>query len=171
MRIANRIASAVLALALIAAGGLAIIEAILAATNQRPLLPLNRWYGTLTSTSYSDRIILALSIAIGLLGLVILISQLRRWKPKELSLDERWQIQRASVENQITNAVSRVPGVSAASTTVHGTRAKWDVRVKALARPETLTQAKEAAQDVLSRLTAPAGATVNIDVQQPRRVS
>jgi hypothetical protein len=87
MRIVNRLASTVLGIALIVGGLLLAAEAVTAALGRPPLLlPLRQWHTTLTTTTYANPGVLAVSVGVGLVGLVILVAQLRPWPADQVDL-------------------------------------------------------------------------------------
>jgi hypothetical protein len=85
MRAVNRFASGLLGLVLIVVGLVVAIEAGLIAAGRRPAgLPLDGWYQRLTATTLANRAVLVTAIVVGVVGLLILVSQLRRWAPDRL---------------------------------------------------------------------------------------
>src|SRR5689334_19497230 len=82
MRGVNRVASGVLGLILIVVGLITAVAAVIIWAGRRPLvLPLDRWYSTLRNTLVSDRGVLITAVVIGLVGLLILLSQVLPWAP------------------------------------------------------------------------------------------
>ncbi|MBB5874220.1 hypothetical protein F4553_007654 [Allocatelliglobosispora scoriae] len=175
MRLVNRIASSVLGLALIGGGLLAAVEAVLAFAGRAPVLPLRQWYARLVDTEYTDRWVLLIAIGIGLLGLVILIAQLRPQRPDRFRLGPvatddatRWSMQRHSLEQQVAAAVTGVSGVGAAHVEVAGKETDWSVRVRATGRPDQRDSVQSAARAALGRLDAPPTVGLRIDLREPR---
>lgn len=175
MRGVNRVATALLGLVLIVVGLLAAAEALLAYAGRRPLLPLRDWYARAVSTSYNDRIVLLVAIGIGIVGLVILIAQLRPLRPDQLELlpddTSRWSLQRLSLEQQIAMAVAAIPGVGSPQVEASGNRSDWRVRVRATGRPDHRALVQEKAREALTRLEAPQNVDLRVDLRAPRRVS
>jgi len=82
MRGVNRVVSGVLGLILIVLGLITTVAAIIIWAGRRPrVLPLDRWYSTLRTTPLSDRGVLITALVIGVVGLLILLSQLLPWAP------------------------------------------------------------------------------------------
>jgi hypothetical protein len=177
MRAFNRVASALLGLILLAAGVVTVIEVILAASGGKPMLPLRNWYSWLTRTDYASNAFKAIAVCVGVVGLLILISQLRRWRPAELELSpgesakDRWLIDRHSLQDEVASEVSTVPGVTEASAEVSGKPDRWRLRVSASASEQQSEQVKLAARRALDRLSVPEGVSLGIDLRPPGRVA
>jgi hypothetical protein len=176
MRVANRIASVLLGLLLIAAGLMAAVEAVLALASRPPVLPLRDWYQRLTSTTYADNAVRLVSIGLIVLGLIVLLTQLRRWRPRELDLSpeekhEHFRIQRRSLEEQVSQAVNDLPGVHDAEAMARGGERRWRLRVRARARRDQLEQIRSTARRAMDMLSVPSGVPVAVDVREPRRVA
>lgn len=176
MRVANRIASALLGLALLALGLLAVTEAILALAGRSPLLPLDDWYERLTTETYAGLAVRLVSIGLIVLGVLILLAELRRWRPTEVDLrsgEERghWRIQRRSLENQVTYAVNTVAGVHEAHASARGGEHKWKLRVRALANADEAEQIRATARRAMGVLAVPNEIPLILDVRKPRRVA
>jgi hypothetical protein len=174
MRIVNRLATALLALALIAAGVVAIIESVAAAAGAAPaLLPLRDWYDWLTTTRPDSRAVLLVSIAAILLGLLILVSQLRRWRPAvlDLAVDERatWRVPRRTVERLTVAAAERVTGVSNARAQISGTQAGWRIAIAGIGRADTRDAVHAAVRQELDRLTPAGSVPIRVNLRAPAR--
>jgi len=176
MRVANRIASALLGLALLALGLLAVTEAVLALAGRPPLLPLDDWYERLTTDTYAGQAVRLVSIGLIVLGALILLAQLRRWRPTEVDLrpDEgrgHWRMQRRSLENQVAGAVNSVAGVHEAHARARGSQHRWKLRVRALANVEEAEQIRATARRAMEALAVPNEIPLILDVRKPRRVA
>jgi hypothetical protein len=133
MQLLNRVLATLLALALFLGGLLAIAEIVLAALD-RPawLIPHQQWNSWLTDQSFSDGIVRAALIALALLGLLLLITALRRGKPGALRLPGRTDGVRVSasrrgIERSLATSARRADGVRVASARAR----RRSVRVKA----------------------------------------
>jgi hypothetical protein len=155
---------------------LVAVEAILFAAG-RPawLVPLDRWYTSLTSTTYADPLVRATAIVLAVVGLLLLVVQLRPWPPDQLIVGgdgvARWQMRRRSVERQVASEVDRLTSVVGATASVRGRSDLWRVRVHALARPDQRDEVRRAARAALDRLAAPAEVGLRVDLRPPRRVA
>ncbi|GAA2108290.1 DUF6286 domain-containing protein [Actinomadura alba] len=178
MRAFNRIATLVLSLVLIAGGLFIAVQAVLAALRHAPwLLPLRRWHAALTSTPLGDRLAVILMGAVGLLGLALLIAELRPWRPSRLPVHpatadagSEWWVLRRPAERLLADAAARIPGVNSARVRLRG-RHRWKVDVLAEARDEDRTEIAEAIDGELDRLAAPAPVRVRLRLRSPRRVA
>jgi len=71
----NRIGGAVLGLLLLALGVLVAVEAAFVAAGRAPWpVRLDQWRSTLGTVVWSDRRVLGISIVVGLVGLLVLVS-------------------------------------------------------------------------------------------------
>jgi hypothetical protein len=129
----NRVLATLLALALFLGGLLAVVEIVLAALD-RPawLIPHQQWNGWLGEQTFSDGIVRAALIGLVVLGLLLLITALRRGKPGALRLPGRTDGVRVSasrrgIERSLATAARRADGVRAARAKAR----RRSVRVKA----------------------------------------
>ena len=153
MRIANRLAAILLALALLGAGVLLIAETAMVALHRPPLVvPRERWSSALANTTGGDRVVLIVSAAVLLAGAVVLILQLRPWRPVRLPADRAdWFLRRRPSEHALAAAVSQLPAVSAVKVRL---RRRWRLRVRAAADGRDREAVRQAAVTELQRLAA-----------------
>jgi hypothetical protein len=178
MRVFNRIATLLLGLVLMVGGLLIAVEAVLAALHRAPwLLPLRRWHDILAGTRLADPPTVAVAVALGSVGLVLLIAELWPWRPYRLparpaTADDRtqWWVVRRPAERRLAEAVERVPGVNTARVRLRGRR-RWKVDVRAEARDDSRADIEEAVDTELARLAAPTPARVRLWLRRPRRVT
>ncbi|MFY1615316.1 Asp23/Gls24 family envelope stress response protein [Micromonospora sp. WMMD736] len=154
----NRVASALLAVALLVGGVLLAAQALLAAVG-RPtsLLLRSGWYDTLTTTRWHDPSVrTAAGLAVGL-GLVVLATQLRRWTPVRLRVDKRdgWHLYRRCVERRLTDAVDTVPGVRRTRVRVRRDGDRWRPRLRTTGDPAARAEVEFAVRQELRHLAAP----------------
>ncbi|MDG4781549.1 Asp23/Gls24 family envelope stress response protein [Micromonospora sp. WMMD961] len=172
MRVVNRAASSLLAVVLLAGGVVLAVQALLV-TLGRPasLLARTRWYDALTGTRWHDPDVRTGAGAAVLLGLVILVAQLRRWRPARLRLDERdgWHLRRRCVERRLTLAAGTVPGVRRARVRVRRRADQWRPRVRATGDPAAHAEVEFAVRQELRRLAAPRTGRVEIRLLPRRR--
>ncbi|MPZ27938.1 MAG: hypothetical protein GEV12_16380 [Micromonosporaceae bacterium] len=173
MRVINRLASLLLGLALLAGGLLAAVEAVLVWLDRAPLL-IDRqgWYDTLTTTRFSDNGFLVVAIVVGLAGLLLLVLQLRRWRPTRLSVPaaQGWHVQRRSAERLLAGVAGGASGVSTARVRLRERRGDWRPFVTAVGDPSARPQVEAAVRDEVARLAGRSNG-VNVTVVQKRRVS
>lgn len=127
----NRVLSALIALALLAAGLLATVECVLAAL-KRPgwIVPRAQWADALKGVTWQDPIVRGVAAGAVVLGLLLLITALRRGAPGTLALPTTTEgvnvrAHRRGVERSVVSAVRRTDGVTGA--TAHASRRKVTV--------------------------------------------
>lgn len=174
MRVVNRIAAGLLGVVLFALGVLAIVEAALVAVGGRPwLVHVDRWHGALSSRTLADNRVLGVSIIVGVVGLIILISQLRPWPPRRLvtgDTEGAWWVARRSVESRAAAAAGEVLGVHNVRARARGRERSWRLRLRVEARPEQSGDVTDAVRRELDRLAVPADVPVKLALRRPRRV-
>jgi hypothetical protein len=103
MRALNRLLSLLLGLALAVAGVIVVIEVILAAAGDPFVaLPANRWLGWLKATPWSAASVMAILAAMTLVGLFLLLAELRPWRSRRIRAPVggrgEWWLLRSSTE-------------------------------------------------------------------------
>ncbi|MFU8871562.1 hypothetical protein [Micromonospora sp. SL4-19] len=172
MRTANRIATLLLAVALLAGGVLVAVEALLAAAGHPGPL-LRRWDTAVTTAHWQDVPVRAIAAGVTLLGLVILAAQLRRWHPVRLRLaeDDGWHLHRRSVERRLARAVRTVPSVRRARVRVRRRGDAWWPRVTASGDPAARADVEFALRRELDRLAAPRRDAIEVRLLSTRRTT
>jgi len=129
----NRVLATLLALALFLGGLLAVVEIVLAALD-RPswLVPHQRWAETLTGEDFAGSIVRAVLIGLIVIGLLLLLTGLRRGKPGSIPLPARTDgvhvtASRRGLERSIATSARRADGVRSARAKV----GRRKVKVKA----------------------------------------
>lgn len=177
MRVANRLLSLLLGIVLLAGGLLIALEAVLAAAGQSTwLVPADQWYEFLTETLLGDTVVLVTALAVGVVGLVVLVVELRRWRPVRLPVhleaaDGDWWVARRSAERRLEGAAGKVSGVAGARAKLAARGGPWRGSVRAEAREDSQQAVEQAVQDMLGRLGAPPESSVQVRLGKPRRVS
>ena len=174
MRGINRFASGLLGLVLIAVGLLAVLEMALIAAGRAPLwFRLDRWYGTLMRTTLANRTFLITSIVVGAIGLVILLLQLRPWKPDRLIAGSAgttpWWLSRHSVERRAATMAGTVPGVSHVRAKARGRPKQWHLRVRADGWSDRRDDVNRAVREELARLAVDERTPVEVVMREPAR--
>ncbi|SCG67978.1 hypothetical protein [Micromonospora inositola] len=172
MRTVNRVATLLLAVALLAGGILVAVEASLAALG-RPGLLLPRGHAALTGTRWQDAPARTVAAAVTLIGLVVLAAQLRRWQPTRLRLDgdDGWHLHRRSVERRLARAVRSVPSVRRARVRIRRRGDAWRPRVTATGDPAARSDVEFAVHRELDRLAAPTRGRVEVRLVPARRAA
>jgi hypothetical protein len=174
MRTANRVGALLLGLLLLAVGVLVVVEAVFAVAGRDPwLLPLDAWFTALTSTTPADTGFLAVSVGVGVLGLVIFAAQVRPWPPQLVAVntarsDETWFMARRSVERRVAASADAVPGVRDARVRVRGRRRHWRLRVSGHGPDDRRDAVTDAVRHELGRLDAPADTSVSVRLRAGR---
>jgi len=142
-----------MALALLLASLLVVVEVALAAAGQPPwLVDFTQWTAWMSERNWDDRTVRTILVGLVVAGLLLLLLTLRRGKPATLSLRPRTsgvdvKASRKSVERSLAAAASRTSGVSSADASIRRRGAR--VEARAGSRPES-----GLAQDVESAVRA-----------------
>ncbi|WP_410809140.1 Asp23/Gls24 family envelope stress response protein [Micromonospora sp. 067-2] len=174
MRTANRVATLLLAAALLAGGALLAVQALLVTMGRpTPLLAPPGWYDALTGTRWRDPPVRVFAGGVVLLGLAILVAQLRRWRPVGLRVDERdgWHLHRRCLERRLAETTDTVPGVRRARVRVRRRGDQWRPRVRASGDPAAHAEVEFAVRQELQRLAAPGTGQVDILLRSGGRPS
>lgn len=144
MSVVNRVLSALLALALLLGGLLAATEIVLAQLN-RPswLVPHEHWGTWLRQRTFTEGLTRALLAGLVLLGLLLLLSALRRGKPRALTLPSaadgvQVTASRRGIERTLREVAARTSGVE--SVKVKAARRTVTVKARTAARTSGDTQ-------------------------------
>lgn len=177
MRALNQVLSLLLGIVLLAGGLLLAVEAVLAATGQTSwLVPADAWYRSLTENRVGDRAVLFTAIAVALLGLIILVAEVRPLPPVRLPVhldkaDGDWWVARRGAQRRLAGAAENVSGVTGASAKVRARGGRWKVAVRAEAREGSRQAVEQAVEEALARLGSPRDSEVSVRLARPRRVS
>lgn len=131
----TRALSALLAVALLLASLLAIVEIVLAATGHPPwLAPYPSWTAWMRAHSWNDWAVNAILVGLVVAGLLFVFLAVRRGKPATLRLRERTpgvhvRASRKSLERSLAAAASRTSGVIGANASVRRRRVRLEARV------------------------------------------
>lgn len=173
MRSVNRIASLLLATALLVGGALVVVQALLRTLDRPAPLDTAGWFDALSGTRWSDPTVRAVAGGALLLGLAILVAQLRRWTPVRLATDDRegWYLHRRCVERRLADAARAVPGVRRARVHVRRRGGQWRPRVRATGDPAARAEIEFAVHQELHRLTAPRPGRIDVRLLPRRRTA
>jgi hypothetical protein len=174
MRWINRFASGLLGLALIALGLLVVLETALIAAGRRPVwLPLDRWYSWLMRTTPASGAFLATAIVVGVVGLLILLVELRRWRPDRLlaagTAAMPWWVSRRTVERRTATMAAAVAGVNKAHAQARGKPRRWHLRLEAEGYSDKRDAVNRAVRQELARLDIDDRTDVKIVLREPSR--
>jgi hypothetical protein len=174
MRGLNRVASALLGLVLILVGLFVVLVMALIAAGASPRwLPLDHTYATLMRTTLADHAVLITSIVVGVVGLLLLLLELRPWKPDRLLAGRAdstpWWLSRRSVERRTATMAETVRGVSKAKARARGRPQRWHLLVRAVGLPDKFDEVDRAVRDELARLDVDEQTPVEIVLRRPSR--
>lgn len=172
MRGLNRVASGLLGLVLILVGlFVVLVMALLAAGSSPRWLPLDHTYATLMRTTVANHTVLITSIVAGVVGLLVLLLELRPWKPDRLLAGRAdatpWWLSRRSVERRTATMAGSVAGVSHARAKALGRSKRWHLRVRAEGLSDKREEVNRAVREELARLDVDDQTPVEIDLRQP----
>ena len=130
MRALSRLVATVLALALVAAALLMVIEIVLAGVSAGPLVvPYDSWYETGRDTMWSSAVARRVFVLIFVVGAALLLIGLLRRRPLSLPLSTRHElvgtfVTRRSLEQSLARAATSVEGVERATVGATDERAR-----------------------------------------------
>ncbi|WP_052744830.1 hypothetical protein [Micromonospora sp. HK10] len=170
MRTVNRVATLLLAVALLVGGALVAVAGLLAALG-RPGPLLGRWSAPLTGARWQDPPVRAVAAGLALFGLVVLAAQLRRWRPVRLPAagHDGWHLHRRGVERRLARTVRSVPSIRRARVRVRRRGEAWRPRVTATGDPAARADVEFALRRELERLAAPAPGRIEVRLVPSRR--
>jgi hypothetical protein len=170
VRVANRLLAFVLALALLATGVILIVEVIAANTDHQPVIfdwhAMFRWGQRNGWNATSVEITCGI---VALVGLLLLLPQLRRSRPRRFPVDVGDQaldagVTRKGLRTAIRSAVEDVDGVGGSSIAVGRRRVRVEAR-SAARTPDVAASIEPNVRQAAERVTE------QLMLRQPRRVS
>jgi hypothetical protein len=180
VRVFNRLLAPLLALLLIAAGlwALAISLAQALSIGWRPGWlhffdqSLHQGLQSLSSLQLANGRVLAAAAGLGILGLLLLLLELRPWPPPIVFVDEdetaRWWLHRATLEGVLRSLVVKETTATWARAQLRGQR-RWRLRVDANASPELRTEIEQLVRASLERLGRAGDSTIRVRIARARR--
>ena len=128
MRVANRVAAAVLALGLLVGGLLVAVEIVVAGFDRRPwVLPHDEWYDSARTRAWESAPPRWIFIGLVVAGLLLLLLQLARRRPTTLAMAPGAlpaEVGRRGLERSLAREATRVDGVASARTRIKNERAE-----------------------------------------------
>ena len=175
MRSVNRIAAALLGLALIVVGLVAAAELAQAARGGAPWPRwLADWLSRWPTSAFGNRRLVALAFVVAAVGLVIVLAQARRWRPDRLPAGDArqgvWWLSRRAVERRAAARADGVVGVHEAQAAVRGGARRWRLRVRAHAKADQQEPVEHALREELHRLDLPDELPLELSLRPPKRV-
>jgi hypothetical protein len=182
LRVFNRLLALLLALLLIGTGlwALAISLAHALSLGWRPGWlhvfdqSLHQALRTLSSLQLADGRVLAAAAGLAILGLLLLLLELRPWPPLIVFLDEdetaRWWLHRATFEGVLRSLVVKETTATGARAQLRGQR-RWRLRVDANASPQLRAEIEQLVRASLERLGRAGDSTIRVRIGRARRVA
>src|SRR2546423_1587337 len=182
MRVLNRLLALLLALALIAAGLWALVIGVAHALGigSRPDWlhafdqTLQQGMRTLSTLELEDWRALAAASGRAVLGIVLLLLELRPWPPLIVFLDEddtaRWWLHRAAFERVMSSAVSDETTSSGVRARLRGPR-RGRLRVAATASPRVRPEIEHVVRSNLARLGHADDSSVRVRIRRSGRLA
>lgn len=160
IRVVNRILVFVIGAALLGGGALVVIEGIFTWTNSGFVwIPGDEWLHSFETTAWSAPIVIAVSAAVGAVGLLLALGELKpqRKRVAEYRTDAEITVLllRRSTEAHLGRRLSREVPVSPVRTRLNPGRDHWTLTVRAKAAASTRPDLERAAQAELDLLHAP----------------
>ncbi len=176
MRVVNRVAALLLGILLFALGLLIVVETIaISAFNSSWPVPVQSWRRRLIDTQWSDTSVLIVSIVVLAVGVLMLISQLLRVRPKHLAStwhddDDTWVLSRRSVEHQAVAAAESIRGVEGARASTAGKPDHWRLSVdtKVVGNVVESERVEQAVQAEMRSIGAPEDLPVHVTVRKAK---
>jgi hypothetical protein len=127
---------------------------------------------TLSTLQLEDSRALAAASGLAVLGLLLLLFELRPWPPLIVFLDEddtaRWWLHRAAFERVISSAVSNETTSSGVRARLRGRR-RWRLRVDATASPRVRPEIEHVVRSNLARLGHADDSSLRVRIRRPGR--
>ena len=136
-------------------------------------LPGRQWLSTFETTPWSANIVVGISVAVAVVGLVLVVVEVRpqRKRHAEFATDSGdWLLLRRSTEGHLQRRLAAQVQTGAVKVRLSPRSTRWRLKVKARAASATRPVLRSAARDELGRLHA-GSSTVDVSTSGPRRVS
>jgi hypothetical protein len=170
MRLVNRLLAFALVLAIAALGFVVAVEATWTGLGYRFLwFPGKQWLHTLRSTDWSARSVLVVGAAAAVLGLLLLIVEVRP-RPKRLAQmsvegDDVWLLQRRTTERHLSRKMQgKLPSSPAVEAKLQVKPSHWRLVLRTKGNEETRVTLESLGQQDLEKLFAPPGSKATAKV-------
>ena len=158
MTVINRLLTLVLGAVILAGGLLVMLEAIWAWTGSGFVwIPEQRWLRAFKTTEWSDNLVIAISIGVAVVGLVLLLAQLRPQRPRLARFEtdhDTFVLLRRSTEAYLERRLAVAVPTSPINARLNP-KGRWRLKVTARAARSTRPELMSAARVELERLHAP----------------
>jgi hypothetical protein len=174
MRVFNRLFLLVLGVGLAAGGVLVVVEASWAWAGSWLAWAPGQWLSTFKATPWSATIVVAISIAVAVVGLVLVLAELRPQRKRHASFatdSGDWLLLRRSTEAHLQRRLAAQVPADGVKVRLMPRTLRWRLKVRAQAASATKPALRSAARDELGRLHAPGSSTVEVTTSGAKRVS
>lgn len=167
IRLFNRLVAFVVGAALAAGGVLVVIEGFSTWINSGfVFIPGAQWLSTTRTTPWSATIVVAISAAVAILGLALLIFEIRpqrkRVVPYHTDTAGEWLLLRRSAESHLARQLSAQVPATPITARLEPKATKWSLTVKAKAAASTRPVLESAGRSELASLHAPQASLVRV---------
>lgn len=173
MRTFDRIAAVLLALVGFAAGVLLVVEIVFRATGGKGhlLVPYEPVASFFRDNAWSSTVIILIAIALVVVGLVLLVAELKPRRPSLLVLesadpDVTAALSRRSIARVLESSAADVSGVDSTSATVRSRRATLTAHTQLRDPGDLESTVTSAAQEALSSLDLRRAPSLSVRVQK-----
>jgi hypothetical protein len=130
-------------------------------------IPGNTWLSSFKTTAWSDPATIAISVGVGVLGLILFVAEVKPRRPRVVPLRTEntgeWVLLRRSTETHLARRLAAQVPVSPIRTRLNPKPWRWTLRVKARAAVSSKPALEQAAQAELAAIGAPSGSRVRVD--------
>lgn len=172
MRVFNRLLVFAVGLACAVVGFVAIAEAAWTGLGYHFLwFSGSAWLHTLRTTAYSQRSVAVGAAIAALVGLALLLAELRPWRKRLVRLSQDgsrvvWLLHRRSTESLLRRRLQRQVPVSPITARLRVGALRWKLSLRAQAARSTAPVLQGAGEEELRRLGAPARSSVAVRTTQ-----
>ena len=135
---------------------------------------VGQWIATFRTTPWSAPIVIAISVAVAVVGLVLLLAELRPQRKRHAEFATAsgdWLLLRRSTEAHLQRRLTAQVPVDVVKVRLVPRSLRWRLKVRARPASSTRPVLESTARDELGRLHAPAPSTVEVTTTRPGKVS
>jgi hypothetical protein len=176
IRLGNRLLVLVLGVVLLAGGLLIIIEGVWNWTNSGFVwIPGSEWLHSFETTAWSDRHVVLWSLVAVVVGVLLLVLELRPQRPRVLKLDVEspgeWLVLRRSTEGHLQRRLEAKVPTKPIKTRLKPRPRGWTLKLKANAAASTRPELEAAGRAELAAMHAPSTSRVQVRTLGPKSQS
>jgi hypothetical protein len=173
MRILSRLIALALALGLVVGGVLIAVEIVVAEIGREPwVIPYDRWYRSARTNAWSSPSTRQLALVLVVAGLLLLLLQLARRRPRALAMEtgpsvHSADLNRKGIEQSLERAVNRVDGVSSAKARISSSRTRITASSGRRLPGDLEARVKQAAEQRMAALKLASPPPLSVTLQSP----